>query len=378
MDCADFAAGRCRSCSELALPYAEQIARKQAEARQALSDWAPNWLSPLTSAEHGFRNKAKLAVGGTLEAPTLGILDPGGAGVDLPDCPLYPASLRAAFASLRAWLIAARVPPYQLTTRSGEAKYLLLTEAPGSGDLMLRVVLRSREAIDRLRLALPALCTALPALRAVSVNLLPEHKAVTEGEIEMPLWGEASITAWLNGIPLVLRPRSFFQTHSDLAAALYRQAQAYVGSTGGLLWDLYCGVGGFALHLASPERRVVGVESTAEAIDSARQSADQLGLVQAQFVCADATQWARAQAERPDIVVVNPPRRGIGADLARWLNTSGAGQIVYSSCLMESLRRDLTLLDRYAVREARILDLFPHTRHYETIVHLSLRSDCQT
>lgn len=373
MHCADYLAGRCRSCTELPVPYTEQLARKQAEASAALADWTPEWLPPLSGAERGFRNKAKMAIGGTADAPTLGILDASGGGIDLQACPLYPASMRACFPALRDWLIAARVPPYQLANRSGEAKYLLLTEAPGSGELMLRIVLRSREAIGRLQKALPALCAALPRLRAVSVNLLPEHKAVTEGEIELPLWGADHITAELNAVPLVLRARSFFQTHSEMAAALYRQAQAFAGDSAGRVWDLYCGVGGFALHLARADRQVTGVESTAEAVASARQSTAQLNLPHCDFICADATQWAREQAARPDLVIVNPPRRGIGAELAAWLNDCGARQILYSSCLMESLARDLRQLSQYDVRQARVLDMFPHTRHYETIVQLVRR-----
>lgn len=374
MNCADYQAGRCRSCSEIEVPYAEQLRRKQQQAEAALAQFGPRWLSPLGSEQTGFRNKAKMAVGGTLGAPTLGLLDALGQGVDLEQCPLYPPSVRACFAPLRQWLIDSRVAPYDLGTRRGEAKYLLLTEAPGSGELLLRIVLRSREALGRLEKALPMLCAQLPRLTVVSANLLPEHKAVTEGEVEIALWGPPAVQAHVNDITLHLRPRSFFQTHSALAAELYRQARHWLDAQAAqLIWDLYCGVGGFALHLARADRRCIGIESTAEAIDAARESALASGLGQVEFVCADATAWAQAQTRVADAVVVNPPRRGIGAALAQTLNSSGAQHLIYSSCLMESLARDLALLDRYRVVEARMLDLFPHTRHYETIVFLERR-----
>ena len=135
MKCAYFDTESCRSCSELARPYAQQLARKQAHAQDALAAFAPiEWLPPLASAEQGFRNKAKMAVGGGIDAPTLGLLSPDGAGIDLMQCALYPESMRIAFEPIRQALIAARVPPYDLNTRRGEAKYVLLTEAPGSGE----------------------------------------------------------------------------------------------------------------------------------------------------------------------------------------------------------------------------------------------------
>lgn len=374
MNCVDYQAGRCRSCSELEVPYAEQLQRKQRHAQTALAAYAPNWLPPVPSAISGFRNKAKMAVGGTKQAPTLGILDPGGLGIDLESCMLYPDSLRACFAPLRDWLVQARVDPYQLTTRRGEAKYLLLSEAPGTGELLLRVVLRSREPLERLVKALPLLCARLPKLRSVSANLLPEHKAVTEGEIELPLWGAAAIKAVVNGIPLYLRPRSFFQTNSMVAAQLYQQGQSWLEETqAASVWDLYCGVGGFALHLSAAGRRCIGVESSSEAITAATESAAELGLHDTAFVAADALTWARAQTKSPEVIVVNPPRRGIGAELADLLNASGAKSILYSSCLMDSLARDLSRLDRYQVTRAQVYDMFAHTLHYETLVQLQRR-----
>ena len=168
MKCAYYDAEQCRSCSELPLPYADQLARKQARAQDALAEFAPiEWLPPLASAEQGFRNKAKMAIGGSTDAPTLGLLAVDGSGVDLMQCALYPDSMRNAFEPIRQALVAARVPPYDLNTRRGEAKYVLLTEAPGSGELLLRFVLRSREAIERIGKQIPALQSALPMLRVV-------------------------------------------------------------------------------------------------------------------------------------------------------------------------------------------------------------------
>jgi 23S rRNA (uracil747-C5)-methyltransferase len=136
------------------------------------------------------------------------------------------------------------------------------------------------------------------------------------------------------------------------------------------VWDLYCWVGGFALHLAAAARAVVGVEVSPDAIGAATATAVELG-VPAQFVAADATQWALEQSTVPDLVVVNPPRRGIGPDLADWLEASGVDHVVYSSCNAESLARDLALMPSLRPVEARVLDMFPHTTHYEVMVLLA-------
>jgi 23S rRNA (uracil747-C5)-methyltransferase len=371
MKCDYYDSARCRSCSELPQAYADQLARKQATAERALSGFAPDcWLAPVASPESGFRNKAKMAVGGSVEAPTLGLLDAAGIGVDLMQCPLYPASMQAAFAHIREALIAARVVPYDLGTRRGEAKYALLTEAPGTVELLLRFVLRSREAVERLCKQLPALQAALPALRVVSVNLLPEHKAVIEGETEIVLTRDDSVRCRLNDIEFRLTPRAFLQTNSEVGAALYAQAREWIAARKpASVWDLYCGVGGFALHAAAPGRRVIGVESTREAIDAARSSNSAI-----EWVCADAGDWACAQAAVADCVIVNPPRRGIGRRLAGWLDQSSAPTLVYSSCNVETLAADLAAMPNYRIVAARMFDMFPHTTHFETLVLLAQRT----
>ena len=163
-----------------------------------------------------------------------------------------------------------------------------------------------------------------------------------------------------------------FQTNTFVAEALYEQARAWVDGLPDVrtAWDLYCGVGGFALHLAAPGRAVLGVEISADAITAASATAAELGLP-AEFVAADATAYVLGADGAPDLVVVNPPRRGIGPDLAGWLEQSGVRHVVYSSCNANSLARDLALMPSLRAVEARVLDMFPHTTHYEVLVLLS-------
>jgi 23S rRNA (uracil747-C5)-methyltransferase len=371
--CGYFEAGECRSCTHLLKPYDDQLAAKDAHARAALAAHpGVEWLPPVASAEGGFRNKAKMVVAGTVDEPTLGILDTDGRGVDLRSCGLYSPAMHALLPALAGLVSAARVTPYDVPGRRGELKHLLVTESP-AGDFLVRWVLRTTEALPRLRKHLPGFLADHPEVVVVSVNLQPDHKAVLEGPDEVVLTDRSTLRVDVGGVGLHLGPRSFFQTNTAVAAALYGQAVAWaeeVAPTSVL--DLYCGVGGFALHLAAaaPGRRVHGVEVSEQAVSSARTTAAELGLTGATFAAGDATAVADAGA---DLVVVNPPRRGIGPELCATLERSSVPTVVYSSCHVGSLARDLAALPSYDVVRARVLDMFPHTDHYEVAVLLRRR-----
>ncbi|TRW44796.1 23S rRNA (uracil(747)-C(5))-methyltransferase RlmC [Georgenia yuyongxinii] len=369
MQCSYFDAGVCRSCTLLAVPYDEQLAGKERHCHELLAAYPDlEWLPAVASREGGYRNKVKMVVGGTVEHPRLGILDADGHGVDLQRCGLSGPGLQAALPALAAFITRARLTPYDVPARRGELKYLLLTESPDA-ELMLRFVLRTDESVPRIRKHLPALLAELPQLQVVSVNLHPQHKAVLEGEQELLLTERSTLTMRINDIALHLRPQSFFQTNTEIAAALYRQGRAWVEELApASVWDLYSGVGGFALHSAAPARDVVGIETSREAVASAVLSSRQAGL-DARFVAGDATAFALTTAA-PELVIVNPPRRGIGPDLCAWLDASDVRHVVYSSCKAESLARDLAAMPSLVPRRARVLDMFPQTHHYEVMVLL--------
>jgi 23S rRNA (uracil747-C5)-methyltransferase len=372
MKCAYYESARCRSCSELPRPYADQLVAKDRHARLSLAGHAGAiWDEPVASPEQGFRNKAKMVVAGSIDTPTLGILDPGGTGVDLSDCPLYPPGLASSFAPLARFVTLARIAPYDVAARRGELKYLLITLSADSGELMLRFVLRSQEPLARIRKHLPELQAELPQLTVISANLQPEHKAVLEGDEEILLTPEAQLTMRLNGLPLHLRPRSFFQTNDHVAAALYARARDWVDEIEpAAIWDLFCGVGGFALHVADGRREVTGIEISAEAIASAEQSRAELGLARTRFRALDATDFALGESAVPNLVIVNPPRRGIGKALAHFLDASPARHVIYSSCNVDSLARDLVEMPGFILKRAGVFDMFPHTNHYEVLALL--------
>lgn len=371
MHCSHFEAGRCRSCTLIEQPYDAQLAGKVQHVEQLLAGHdGLAWLPPVTSPQAGFRNKAKMVVTGTVEEPVLGILRADGSGVDLQDCPLHTPGIQAALPVLAGFVTRAGLTPYDVPARRGELKHLLVTESP-DGELMVRLVLRSQEPVARIRKHLPTLREELPSLAVASVNLQPEHKAVLEGDREIVLTERSTLRMRVNDVTLHLRPQSFFQTNTEVAAALYRQGRAWVEEVApASVWDLYCGVGGFALHVAAPGRAVTGIEVSAEAVASARLSAQEAGLVDARFEAGDATAYAATTSAEPDLVVVNPPRRGIGAALSAWLEASSVGHVVYSSCNARTLADDLAAMPSLRPTRARVLDMFPNTGHYEVVVLL--------
>lgn len=409
-------ASLCRSCPNLDLPLAQQLQLKQSAVQATLAGQVEMraWLEPFASAPSHFRNKAKLAVSGTTHAPVLGLVDRFDNGTDLTSCPLHVNEIKAALAPLTRAITRMGLQPYSIVKRHGELKHVLVT-ASANGQLMVRFVLRSTAQLPAIRKGAPRLQNELPGLRVLSVNIQPRPAAILEGEREIILSQDSTLDMPLylpelgadgvvvnnkkSVLPLVLPPQSFFQTNSDVAAGLYAQARAwardYAGGQAGVLtgesgaggahpdatqssqsiWDLYCGVGGFALALAQPGAQVLGVEVSAPAIDGARAAAAQLGLTspQVRFEAGDASVLdASGQVyghDKPDLLVVNPPRRGIG-ELAASIEGSGIKRVLYSSCNPASLAKDLEVMSSYRVRRARLFDMFPYTNHAEVLVEL--------
>lgn len=426
MQCHHYDAGRCRSCALMGVPYGVQLTDKDAAVRARLDAAVPAeaWLPPQASAESGFRNKAKLVATGTAAAPRLGILDPeqhprhhDGTGHDLRDCGLYEDGMEAAFHAIAETITAAGLEPYDVAARTGELKSVIVTLSPDR-ELMVRFVLRSAARLDALRAAVPGLRSALAGLgtpaAVVTANLHPEHVALPEGPDEVHLAGDPTLRMELNGIGLRLRPQGFFQTNTDVTRRLYATAAAWLAEAAAAdgtpvhsAWDLYCGVGGFAFHLARPVAEggagvaeVWGLETSEDAVAAARDTAAELGLAGAvRFTAGDATRALSsgrreasealssgkrepsdagahpdddaAPAAMPDAVVVNPPRRGIGPELAARLQDSGVPHVLYSSCNAASLAKDLAAMPAYRARRAQVFDMFPQTGHAETLVLLS-------
>lgn len=372
MHCALYDAGRCRSCQWLELSISQQLADKMADLRTLLAD-APvaDWCAPVSGPESGFRNKAKMVVSGSVERPLLGMLRRDGTPEDLTDCALYPQSFAPVFAALKPFIARAGLTPYNVARRRGELKYILLTESRLDGGMMLRFVLRSETRLAQLRAALPALQALLPQLSVITANIQPVHMAIMEGEREIFLTDQQALAENVNGVPLWIRPQSFFQTNPVVASRLYATARDWVRQLPvNHMWDLFCGVGGFGLHCATPAMRLTGIEIAPEAIACATRSAAQLGLHNLHFQALDSTQFATSAGDIPDLVLVNPPRRGIGDGLCDYLNRVAPDFIIYSSCNARTMAKDIARLAGYHIERVQLFDMFPHTAHYEVLTLL--------
>lgn len=397
MNCDYFTRGECLSCAHIETPYAEQVAQRQREVQQLLAPLSNaadmHWLPAAASQTTEYRTKAKMAVGGTWQEPTLGLLDQEWQGVDLSDCPILHPSIRNVLPLLKQFIGDNKLQPYDVATRQGELKYILIT-ADAAGDanpektgLLIRFVLRSRAYEALLRSRLVRLQSLIPQARVVTINLHPKHAALVEGDEELVLTDAHTMPLTVGDVQLHVGPRSFTQTNTEVAGELYRCVARWA-CTGvideatvaglcrqalGTLWDLYCGVGGFALHASQAGmKHVTGVEISHDAIEAAKTAAANLfgnaADIATTFIAGDATEWAMSQEQVPDVVIVNPPRRGIGQKLAQWINESGVRRLVYSSCNPKTLAKDLATMSNYRVLEGRLFDMFPHTSHAEVAV----------
>ncbi len=366
--CAYYDTYQCRSCTWIDFFYAEQLQNKEAGLHDLLDPFKPTeWLKPVPSPLKGFRNKAKMVASPSAEGIVLGLDEE----TSLIDCPLYPESMQRVLHLVQEWLRELGIKGYDLKKKKGELKYVLLTRSTHDGSMMLRFVLRSHGIISRLKGGLESLKSKAPELKVVTANIQPEHMAILEGDEEIFLTDEERLEERFNTIPLYIRPKSFFQTNPAVAEKLYRTAADWAGENDPKrIWDLFCGVGGFALHCASGERQITGIEIESEAITCARDSAELMGFEGLSFESIDTASFMAVKGETPDTVIVNPPRRGLGEQLCKWLGRVAPQQIIYSSCNAETLARDLNYLSGYRIARVQMFDMFPHTHHYEVLVAL--------
>ena len=383
--CPHFEQHQCRSCAWIEQEYSLQLQQKQQHLQQQLADFIQsetNCLPAYASAQQAMRNRAKMVVSGAVEKPIFGILthpQDNTSAIDLTDCPLYPAAFQPIFTQLKDFVGRAGLVPYNIQKRKGELKYILLTQSQSTGHYLLRFVLRSEQKLPLMQRELPALLQKLPQIKVVSVNIQPQPAAILEGEKEVYLTETQVIEEQFNQISLFIRPQGFFQTNPQVAEALYRTAQQWtVNLPICHIWDLFCGVGGFGLHCVAAKQKInqqvslLGIEISTSAIQSAKLAAAKMGFHHLQFQDLDASQYQAAQGFSPDLVIVNPPRRGVGKVLAEYLHRLQPSFILYSSCNVESMRRDLQHFTGYRLTKLQLFDMFPHTSHYEVLGLLEL------
>lgn len=370
MKCDYFELKKCLSCQWIDKSYQQQISDKQTQLCDKLRPFAAkSILEPIQSTTNAFRNKAKMAVLGTVERPILGIIT-AGEPVDLCDCPLYSAAMQKTLSQVKALIKQLQLVPYNIRRKKGEIKFVILTEA--DGQFMLRLVLRSDKERVKITQAIDNIQQTLPQLAVISINIQPEHAAILEGEQEFVLTTQQQLPIKLNHVPLFIQTGSFFQTNTIVASQLYATAQQWLASLPiNTIWDLFCGVGGFGLHCITPKRELVGIEINPQAIECAKRSASLMNYQQITFKSLDATKFALSALEsKPELILVNPPRRGLGPQLVNYLQQISPSYILYSSCNLDSLVTDLTYFEGYSLECVQLFDMFPHTEHMEVLLLL--------
>ena len=378
-------AGPCGGCSLRHLDYAAELRAKQEsvlDAFRRIGGLEVPVLDILPSPEvDRYRNKVQFPVGVDKNGvPCIGFY----AGrthriVPCPDCKLQPSVLNEIGNALCAFFAQQGIRPYDEQSGKGLVRHIFLRRGAHSGQIMVCLVCT--------RAKLPhaeQLCTVLrgqfPAISTILLNVNAKNTNVILGSENHILYGPGYIEDTLCGVPVRLGPLSFYQVNTLAAERLYGVAAQYAQLTpDDTLLDLYCGMGTIGLSMAEQCRELIGVEIVPEAIESAKANAARMGeavAAKSRFFCADAGQAATqlaAEGLHPDIVMLDPPRKGCDEATLSAVVRMAPRRVVYVSCNPATAARDAAWLEQngYHAEKVQPVDLFPRTKHCETVVLLS-------
>ena len=378
-------AGPCGGCSLRHLDYAAELRAKQEsvlDAFRRIGGLEVPVLDILPSPDADrYRNKVQFPVGIDKNGvPCIGFY----AGrthriVPCPDCKLQPSVLNEIGNALCAFFAQQGIRPYDEQSGKGLVRHIFLRRGAHSGQIMVCLVCT--------RAKLPhaeQLCTALrgqfPAISTILLNVNAKSTNVILGSENHILYGPGYIEDTLCGVPVRLGPLSFYQVNTLAAERLYGVAAQYAQLTpDDTLLDLYCGMGTIGLSMAEQCRELIGVEIVPEAIESAKANAARMGeavAAKSRFFCADAGQAATqlaAEGLHPDIVMLDPPRKGCDEATLSAVVRMAPHRVVYVSCNPATAARDAAWLEKngYHTEKVQPVDLFPRTKHCETVVLLS-------
>lgn len=290
-------------------------------------------------------------------------------------CLIVNDAANAAAGAVRLWMTEYDIPAYAEETGDGLVRHVFVRTNSLSQALICLVV--NGERLPHEDALISLLRSACPSCAGILLSINRSPGNVILGKRFKTLWGQDYLTDELFGLRFQLSVPSFYQVNRAQTLRLYETAIKYAGLTGReTVLDLYCGIGTIALCMARRAGRVLGVEIVPEAINDAKENAARNGIQNASFYCGDAGTAANAlQAEglTPDIVVVDPPRKGLSQSVIDEITALSPQKLVYVSCDPATLARDLKLLTQrgFAAKEATAVDMFPRTAHVETVVLLS-------
>ena len=278
------------------------------------------------------------------------------------------------------WMNKNAVPAYDETTGRGTVRHIYTRRATHTDDAVLCIVSargfgdRTQALVDSLRADCPELTGIVLCVNKSRGNAILDGKFFT-------LWGNELLRDTLCGFSFELSPQAFYQINPPQAERLYQEAVGFASLTGKeTVLDLYCGAGTISMCLARRAGRIVGAEIVPQAVENAAQNAENNGIRNAEFICADAGEAAQILADRglrPDVVVVDPPRKGMYEPAVDAVCGMAPQRIVYVSCNPATLARDITRFNAYGyvLTDVTAVDMFPRTAHVETVVLMSRVKD---
>ncbi len=371
----------CGGCVYSHITYEAEVKIKEQRVRDAISriGGIDTKINPILSAETPcrYRNKAQIPVGLSSDGkPAMGFFSRHSHRiVDSMDCELQPEIFLTASKVLRDFIEEKNLSVYNEETHRGLIRHLYLRLGEVSGELMVCIVINGSKIPFEEELV-SRFIQALPQVKSIIINSNTEKTNVIVGKKFRTVHGNGYITDTLCGLDFMLSPQSFYQVNHNQAEKLYAFAKEYAQlKDTDVLMDLYCGTGTIGLSMAKDCKELIGVEVVPEAIEDANKNAKANGIENARFICADAAKAAQALKDEgvtPDVVILDPPRKGCDSALIHTVNEMAPKRVVYVSCDPATLARDLKLFAElgYETKEVTPVDMFPRTSHVESVARL--------
>ncbi len=288
------------------------------------------------------------------------------------DCKLQPAEFEKGLEAFAKWIESENITSYNEQTGKGLLRHIYFRKGFATGEVMACAVINAN-SIPNGELLVSLLREKVDGLTSVAVNINKEKTNVILGKETSIIWGEKYIRDSLLGKDFLISPNSFYQVNHNQCEKLYAKAKEFAGLTGTeTVLDLYCGVGTIGLTMAENVKQLVGIEIIPQAIENAKENAKINHITNAQFICADAPKGAeilKKQGVNPDIIILDPPRKGCEKSLFDTIEQLSPKKIVYVSCDSATLARDLAILKEkgYEAKKVSAVDMFPRTPHVECV-----------
>ena len=295
--------------------------------------------------------------------------------IHCPDCLLQPEEFEDILGVFAEYIKKYNVSVYDETKNRGLIRHIYIRKGTASGEIMVCAVINGKK-LPAEDVLVKMLTEKDSAIKSIIINSNTKDTNVILGDKCRTLWGEDCITDILCGLKFRISPLSFYQVNRNQAEKLYNKAAEYASLTGNeTLLDLYCGAGTIGLSMAKNAKTVIGVEIVPEAIEDAKINADLNGINNARFICSDAAKAAemlRDEGIKPDVIILDPPRKGCSPEMINTAAQMNPDRIVYVSCDPATLARDCGIFADlgYIAENATPVDLFPRTGHCETVALL--------